>query len=270
MVKHHEPNYIELKDWYKNLDITPNVKKLILWDNNFLAATREHFDSVIDKLVELGIPCDFNQGLDCRLLDEHKAKRLGELDLICIRFAFDSVALQDGHFQKAMALARKSGVKADARIYVLYNFHDTPEQLYYRLKEIRKCENAKSFPMKYQDFNAKEKGEYVGEHWTPELITMFKKRLDNFYPNSIVGTQKWEIFNAAFGETPEEFMQLLKGEKQRTDAYIKYKEENKDVVPKNKDKEQDGMSSWIVQEEDIVDIEVDNNGKQQEGLPEWM
>ena len=53
-----EGSLIELDEW---------PVKPIVCDNNILAASRKHFDNVIDKLKSLK-EVDFNQGLDARLL----------------------------------------------------------------------------------------------------------------------------------------------------------------------------------------------------------
>ena len=55
----------ELDDW---------PTRPIVCDNNLLACSKKHFDSVIDRLKPLsGI--DFNQGLDARLLTDYHADR---------------------------------------------------------------------------------------------------------------------------------------------------------------------------------------------------
>jgi len=63
----------------------------ILCDNNLLAASQHHFDKVCDKL-EKHSSCDFNQGLDARLLTDYHAERLAGLPEPAIRLSLDSSA----------------------------------------------------------------------------------------------------------------------------------------------------------------------------------
>src|SRR5512137_336971 len=61
----------ELDDW----DVKP-----IICDNNLLATSDQHFDKVIDRLLEHRLKgIDFNQGLDARILTDHHAQRFAEL-----------------------------------------------------------------------------------------------------------------------------------------------------------------------------------------------
>lgn len=95
---------------------------------------------------------DFNQGLDARLIDEHKMARLAELNLHPMRIAFDHIEQRD-IYERAIRLAAKYGVR-DLSNYLLYNFLDTPEDFYRHLKiNIDLCEELDvsiySFPRKY-------------------------------------------------------------------------------------------------------------------------
>ena len=74
--------FCELKEWL-NLPV--------ICDNNLLAASDVHFDMVCNKL-ELLSWCDFNQGLDARLLTDYHADRLARLPMATIRLALDADA----------------------------------------------------------------------------------------------------------------------------------------------------------------------------------
>ena len=67
--------------------------KPIVCDNNFLATSRAHFNRSIDRL-KLVSGVDFNQGLDARLLTKYHADRLSELDLYCVRLAWDHSGME--------------------------------------------------------------------------------------------------------------------------------------------------------------------------------
>lgn len=82
---------------------------------------------------------DFNQGLDARLIDDYKMARLAELNIRPMRIAFDHIEQRE-IYERAIRLAAKHGVR-DLSNYILYNFNDTPEDFYNRLRiNIDLCE----------------------------------------------------------------------------------------------------------------------------------
>lgn len=118
-----EPKYF-LREWEK--DINPSCKRIVFWDNNWLSSP--NFAADVEKLRKMAKPFDFNQGIDCRLFDEEKAKILSQAKIQPLRFAFDSPS-QNGHIQKAIKLAKKYEFTNDIMVYVLYNSeeqYDTP------------------------------------------------------------------------------------------------------------------------------------------------
>lgn len=115
----YEP-YVSISDSIKRIDKEFGPKRdLLLMDNNVLRSPK--FDQIIDEIKALGFEkgatfvnpktgktvvrhVDFNQGLDAFLLNEHKAQRLGELDLYreYVQNAADSIdeALEQGILKK--------------------------------------------------------------------------------------------------------------------------------------------------------------------------
>lgn len=170
IVKEHEPVFFENTRWREMID--PKKKKIVFFDNNFLASSRAHFDDVIDGLKDIGKPVDFNQGLDCRLMDEYKAKRLGEIKLKPVRFAFD-IMPQERFIRRAVALTRKHITDNYRQIivYILYNFKDTPEEALYRAETVKEL-GATPFAMGYKPIDKIEKN-HVSENWTRRQITDF-------------------------------------------------------------------------------------------------
>jgi len=171
----------------------------IICDNNLLAASKTHFDRVIDRLKpydsarsdilkenrkrkkagksKLPVPqqIDFNQGLDARLLTPYHADRLRELKCIT-RLAFDSVAYESD-FMRAFELLRKARIpKNSIRVYVLFGFNDTPEDALYRLTTVRDLGILPN-PMRYQPLGALKKNSYVdtANGWTRKELIRYSR-----------------------------------------------------------------------------------------------
>ncbi|WP_319202246.1 hypothetical protein [uncultured Ilyobacter sp.] len=152
---------------------------------------------------------DFNQGTEAKLLSEEKMKLLAQIPVKPYRIAFDHLSYEK-YYKDAMILASKYGVKNFSN-YLLFNYKDKPEDLWERLKinidlaEEIKAADLFSFPMKYAPINQTDR-KFVGDHWN-------KKYIKNIYAilNSKKGIvpKKREYFEAAFGKTKEEFMELL-------------------------------------------------------------
>ncbi len=157
---------------------------------------------------------DFNQGLDARLIVKYEERmaKLAELNIRPLRIAFDHYQ-QKNIYEKAIRLAAKYGVRSMSN-YILYNFHDTPAELYLRLKlNIELCEELNvaiySFPMKYHPIKDPQyfrNRDYLGEHWNKKFIRAIQ---------AIINATKGKIgrgrsfFEKAFGKNLDEFNDLL-------------------------------------------------------------
>ena len=159
---------VELDDW----PVRP-----IICDNNLLACSRAHFDRVIDRL--LPVPqVDFNQGLDARLLTDHHAGRLAELDLYLVRLAWDDTKGKR-QFMAALYKLWAAGIpKAKIRVYVLIGFDDTPEDALYRLKAIWNL-GIMPNPMRYQPLDATRRNQYVAPGWTERELKRYMRYWSN-------------------------------------------------------------------------------------------
>lgn len=145
-VKKIEPLFKELDDW-------PDLP--IICDNNLLATSKKHFDRVIGRLKNHNW-CDFNQGLDSRLLTEYHAFRLAELKKPIIRLALDSMAYSES-WKKAFNLLREAGLpKKSIRSYALIGFNSGPDEAWERCRWIE-SHGIKALPMWYHPLNALEK-----------------------------------------------------------------------------------------------------------------
>ena len=155
---------------------------------------------------------DFNQGLDARLIDENKMVGLAELNIRPMRIAFDHIEQRE-IYERAIRLAAKYGVR-DLSNYILYNFEDTPEDFYNRLRiNIDLCEELDvaiySFPMKYcpiDDPQYFRNREYIGRHWNRKFIRAIQAIINA--TKGKVGRGR-DFFEKAFGRDLNEFKELL-------------------------------------------------------------
>jgi len=143
----------------------------IVCDNNILAASRPHFERVIDSLMPFPW-CDFNQGLDARLLTPWHAGQVARLRGCKVRFAFDHVNMES-HVAGAIASAKAAGLR-EFGVYVLIGFNDTPEEALYRLEKVQEW-GIRPNPMRYQPLDATKRDTYVADGWTDyELRRMMR------------------------------------------------------------------------------------------------
>jgi len=225
-----EPKYIPYVDIKKLvagiIDKSGEKQNLILMDNNVLASS--HFDDIIDDIKELGFEkgatfgptrrkriVDFNQGLDARLLNERKMKRLAEIPLEPMRLAFDSISMNKSYVE-AVRLANKYGQKEMSN-YILYNFDDQPDDFYERMRinidlneEFRSTPTRTSiysFPMRYVPLNAKHRGvDTCNKYWSSKFLRSVQVILNVMKGPVMPGK---EFFFQAFRRDKDEFEAIL-------------------------------------------------------------
>ena len=156
---------------------------------------------------------DFNQGTDCRYITEDIVKLISEIPIRPLRIAFDYFGLKE-QYSEAIRLAAKYDIK-ELSNYILYNFHDTPDELYKRL-EINQALSVKydvhiySFPMKYVPLDP-EGRHHMGKHWNRKFIRAIQAIIN--VTKGIVApsrnTEKGDFFKKAFGRNLEEFHEIL-------------------------------------------------------------
>ena len=155
---------------------------------------------------------DFNQGLDARLMTDAKMAKLAEINIRPLRIAFDDLRDKDVYC-KTIRLAAKHGIR-NLSNYLLYNFEDTPDDLYMRLKiNVDLCEELDiviySFPMKYHPITDPEyfrNRDYIGKHWNRKFIRAIQAVLNA--TKGKVGRGK-SFFEEAFGSGLDEFRKIL-------------------------------------------------------------
>ena len=155
---------------------------------------------------------DFNQGLDARLATPQKMRKLSEIAIRPLRIAFDNWSYRQ-YYVRAIKLGAENGIVFSSN-YLLYNFKDTPEDLYNRLLiNIDLCDalgvNIYSFPMKYHpitDSDYFSNRDYVGGNWNRKFIRAIQSVLNSTHGK--IGRGRTFFFKA-FGRDLEEFHDLL-------------------------------------------------------------
>jgi len=208
----------------RNIEARYGPKKdLILMDNNVVASPRFH--QIIEEIRDLGfvpdaklsvgrVPIqrrvDFNQGVDARILCKGPSY-LRDLSRICLkplRIAFDHLGLK-GPYEQAVRYAHEFGLTSMSN-YMLYNFHDTPADLFERMR-LNVTLNEElglriwSFPMRYQPTNLPDRT-HVGEKWTRYQLRAMQLILQATH--GVVSGDPG-FFKRAFGDTAAEFHDLL-------------------------------------------------------------
>ena len=127
--------------------------KITLMDNNILAS--DYGLSQIEKIIKLGLKVDFNQDMDCRLVNAEIAQMLVNVKwLKYIRFACDTSA-QLPYLFRASDLLKKYGYKKSVFINVLLT--DDINECLTRINTIRQYKQLelKPFAQPYLDFSGK-------------------------------------------------------------------------------------------------------------------
>lgn len=199
-------------------------KDLILMDNNVAASAR--YRDVIAEIRDLGFErgaafrdgsstlkrrVDFNQGVDARILAK-TPMYLKEMATICIdplRIAFDHVGMRRV-YETAVEMAAANGLTSLSN-YMLYNFMDTPSDLYQRMSinvELNEKLGTKiwSFPMRYLPVTLKDRS-HVGKNWNRYVLRSFQIMLQATHG---VVSGSGDFFRRAFGGSEEEFLRLLR------------------------------------------------------------
>lgn len=141
-----EGDYRELNDW-------PDLP--MITDNNLLAASKGHFDRVIDRLVVHGW-ADFNQGIDSRLLTDYHAARLAEIKKPTIRLALDHMDYRN-KWQEAYDRLRNAGIaKKNISSYCLIGFKGNKKESWQRCEWVE-SHGIKAYPMWFHALDQLEK-----------------------------------------------------------------------------------------------------------------
>ena len=199
-------------------------KDLVLMDNNITAAPK--YQEIIAEIADLGFEAgatlsrdgkrpvkrrvDFNQGVDARILCK-SPMYLREMSRICIsplRIAFDHIGVRKP-YETAIRMAAQNRITSLSN-YMLYNFMDTPEDLYQRMHlniDLNQELDVRiwSFPMRYQPVNLRDRS-HVGKNWNRYYLRSFQIMLQATH-GIVSGNPKF--FARAYGQDQNQFQRLL-------------------------------------------------------------
>ena len=115
-------------------DFWKDQEYIKLLDNN-LTAHKEHFNQIINQLIEEKVKVDFSQGLDIRLITPEKAKLLSKVKLWKqIHFAWDYPEIEK-QVREGIGTLKNNGVKGyKIMFYVLIGYNTTKEQDLHRVR----------------------------------------------------------------------------------------------------------------------------------------
>lgn len=209
---------------------------ILFFDDNTLMSNK--LDDIVSDLKKAGFTkgakvnrklrlCDFNQGLDLRLLTTKKIDLLNSLCINPVRFAFDDISTKNIFIDKINKVI-ESGIK-NISVYVLYNYKDAPEDFYERLRisaELNQKHGVRifSFPMKYIP-NDQVNRKFIGKHWTKRMIRGVQCILNSSHGIVPVNI---DFFNRAFGINYNEFYQIIN----MPEKYIIYRTEYNNQIEK--------------------------------------
>jgi hypothetical protein len=191
-------------------------KDLLLLDNNVLAS--DCLPRIVGDIRDLGFErgskvgrkrrrLDFNQGLDIRRFDVTNAALLSTTCIDPLRFAFDSLSDKKSYVQAIETSVNHGLVRFST--YILYNYRDTPEDFYERLRtNVVLNEDLGSkisgFPMRFIPLDAKTRG-FIGVKWNRQLLRGVSCILA---ATRGMVSPRLEFFEAAFGRNAEEFRRI--------------------------------------------------------------
>ena len=129
-------------------------KNIVLLDQNILAC-KEHLE-LLDQLIESKARIEFNGGLDIRLVNERNIKKIKQLSLKCIHFAFDRYQDKDVIMRNLKMFKELTGFDKDRgriMVYILCNYDTDIQQDIERIQFCRELRFS-PYPMIYDKEHA--------------------------------------------------------------------------------------------------------------------
>jgi hypothetical protein len=229
-----EPNFRYLKDIREQItDVNARhgeKQDLVILDNNILAL--DNVERIFGQIADAGFQAhakrnnrrrsvDFNQGIDARIVARHPhlARSLSSICLSPVRLAFDQVSVEKPYVKAITAFADCGFTEFTN--YVLFNFNDTPHDLYYRLilntlLNDRLGVRITGFPMRFLPMDRVDRS-YVAPGWKWRYLRGIQCIL--LVTHGLVSPNP-HFVTRAFGDTYEHFLEIVS----MPDRYIIYRE----------------------------------------------
>lgn len=156
-------------------------KKLVLMDNNFLAAG-EYAVSQLQKIIKRKYRVDFNQALDARLVDNRFASLLAEVKWIDhrIRFGCDTYG-QIAECERAIAMINSNGYRGEYFLYTIIggksNFMESYKRTHYWWVRNHECRE-KNLPNIYpyaQPYRDPDNTKQIIPQWQKDMAQWCNK-----------------------------------------------------------------------------------------------
>jgi len=156
--------------------IMDDHKWIVVMDNNII--TSPSWDIAFDVFEDHGKIMGFNGGIDLREINDEQARRIAEMRTRSSIYAgFDNynrwMSISTGLKRFKMGGQRLR----DIVLYELYNYKDTPEDLFIRMKMVAEW-GATSYPMRFQPYSgisALKKDSHISVNWNYGLLELIAK-----------------------------------------------------------------------------------------------
>jgi len=143
--------------------VHPKHSRIILWDNNILQSPywRDIFEELVEFSQTKKTIVDFNQGIDARLITPEVAEKISQMKTTCVRVSYDHKNIRS-HLEKTVITLSSFGIrKRHICVYILFNFLDTPSDLFERVKDVLNL-GAVAVPLRYQPLDTLKYNQHVG------------------------------------------------------------------------------------------------------------
>mgnify|MGYP001589060883 CR=1 FL=1 len=177
---------IIIKNWRSHIDYTKD--RLIIQDDNIIAAGLEHLKDVVSVIKEHNLSVDFNSGFEVNQFSEEHAQILQGLKIRPVRTAFDELK-EETEALYTISLIRKYITDNTNNIlcYVLFNYLETPKECLYRCMKVIEA-GALPYVMNFVPNNwikgDLQHGEpFISEKygWTLEKVKKFRRFWGRFW-----------------------------------------------------------------------------------------
>ena len=135
----------DLSEWWSG------QKKIVLMDPNLLAC-KDRME-LLDQLVESRAYVEFSQGLDIRFTNDEIARKIGQMRVKSLHFAWDNPREDLVPWFEAFAKTYHRKHNTQRTVYVLTNYDSTMEENLYRIYKLREI-GWSPFVMVYDKPNA--------------------------------------------------------------------------------------------------------------------